>query len=65
MPLRTMLSMPVWMRSSLWCDHVTSKVRLLRRVGMEWVGVTDKYYNLTLEVYRLRRGDLDIPTLNV
>jgi RimJ/RimL family protein N-acetyltransferase len=36
-----------------------------RRVGMEWVGVTEKYYDLTLEVYRLRRGDLDIPTLNV
>src|ERR1700754_2351305 len=34
-----------------------------RRVGMEWVGVTEKYYDLTLEVYRLRRGDLDIPTL--
>jgi hypothetical protein len=32
---------------------------------MEWVGVTEKYYNLTLEVYRLRRGDLDMPTLNV
>jgi RimJ/RimL family protein N-acetyltransferase len=36
-----------------------------RRVGMEWVGVTEKYYDLTLEVYRLRRGDLDVPTLNV
>jgi hypothetical protein len=37
------------------------------RVGSEWsgVGVTEKYYNLTLEVYRLRRGDLDMPTLNV
>jgi RimJ/RimL family protein N-acetyltransferase len=37
----------------------------VRHVGMEWVGVTEKYYNLTLEVYRLRRGDLDVPTLNV
>jgi RimJ/RimL family protein N-acetyltransferase len=36
-----------------------------RRVGMEWVGVTEKYYNLRLEVYRLRRGDLDVATLNV
>jgi RimJ/RimL family protein N-acetyltransferase len=35
------------------------------RVGMEWVGVTEEYYNLTLDVYRLRRGDLDMPTLNV
>jgi RimJ/RimL family protein N-acetyltransferase len=31
-----------------------------QRVGMEWVGETDKYYNLRLEVYRIRSGDLDI-----
>ncbi|MFD3522411.1 GNAT family N-acetyltransferase [Streptomyces sp. NPDC058653] len=30
-----------------------------RRVGMEWVGETEKYYNLSLQVYRLRKGDLD------
>jgi RimJ/RimL family protein N-acetyltransferase len=36
-----------------------------RRVGMEWVGVTEKYYELVLEVYRLRRGDLDVPALDV
>ncbi|MEV6793054.1 GNAT family N-acetyltransferase [Streptomyces sp. NPDC051320] len=30
-----------------------------RRVGMEWVGETDKYYGLRLQVYRLRKGDLD------
>lgn len=30
-----------------------------RRVGMEWVGETEKYYNLQLQVYRLRKGDLD------
>jgi RimJ/RimL family protein N-acetyltransferase len=29
------------------------------RIGMEWVGDTDKYYNLQLQVYRLRKGDLD------
>ena len=28
------------------------------RVGMEWVGETDKYYDLRLQVYRLRKGDL-------
>ncbi|MFB7225934.1 GNAT family N-acetyltransferase [Streptomyces sp. NPDC056227] len=33
-----------------------------KRVGMEWVGETEKYYNLRLQVYRLRKGDLDIPT---
>jgi RimJ/RimL family protein N-acetyltransferase len=32
-----------------------------QRVGMEWVGETDKYYGLRLQVYRLRKGDLDIP----
>lgn len=36
-----------------------------RRVGMEWVGRTDKYYGLSLEVYRIRAGELaavDDPT---
>ena len=32
-----------------------------QRVGMEWVGETDKYYALTLQVYRLRKGDLHLP----
>lgn len=32
-----------------------------RRVGMEWVGETNKYYNLTLQVYRLTNADLDLP----
>jgi hypothetical protein len=30
---------------------------------MEWVGDTDKYYNLTLEVYRHTKADLDLPEL--
>lgn len=29
-----------------------------RRNGMSWVGETDKYYRLTLQVYRLRPADL-------
>ncbi len=33
-------------------------VATARRVGMEWVGETDKYYDLRLQVYRLRLGDL-------
>jgi RimJ/RimL family protein N-acetyltransferase len=37
--------------------------RTARRVGMEWVGETKKYYNLNLQVYRLRRSDLDLPDL--
>jgi len=36
-----------------------------RRIGMEWVGTTEKYYGLPLEVYRLRRGDVDMPALAV
>ncbi len=30
----------------------------VRRIGMEWVGETDKYYDLHLHVFRLRPGDL-------
>ena len=29
-----------------------------KRIGMEWVGETDKYYGRTLQVYRLRPADL-------
>jgi RimJ/RimL family protein N-acetyltransferase len=36
-----------------------------RRVGMEWVGETDKYYGLTLQVYRLAAADLDYPEITV
>ena len=28
---------------------------------MEWVGETDKYYDLRLHVYRLRSAELDKP----
>lgn len=34
-----------------------------RRIGMEWVGETEKYYDLRLQVYQLRSGDLDVPEL--
>ncbi len=30
----------------------------VRRIGMEWVGETEKYYHLRLQVYRLRPADL-------
>ncbi|WP_134322897.1 GNAT family N-acetyltransferase [Cumulibacter soli] len=33
-----------------------------RRIGMDWVGETDKYYGLRLQVFRLRKSDIDIPT---
>ncbi len=36
-----------------------------RRVGMEWVGETDKYYDRLLQVYRIRPGDLRITARRV
>jgi RimJ/RimL family protein N-acetyltransferase len=35
---------------------------MVRRIGMEWVGETEKYHNLRLQVFRLRPGDL-LPAL--
>jgi RimJ/RimL family protein N-acetyltransferase len=32
-----------------------------KRIGMEWVGETEKYYDLQLQIYRLRSSDLDHP----
>ena len=37
--------------------------RTATSIGMEWVGETEKYYDLRLQVYRLRRGELDVPQL--
>jgi RimJ/RimL family protein N-acetyltransferase len=31
----------------------------VRRIGMDWVGETGKYYKLRLQVFRLRPADLD------
>jgi hypothetical protein len=36
-------------------------VATARRIGMDWVGETNKYYGLTLQVYRLTKADLDLP----
>jgi RimJ/RimL family protein N-acetyltransferase len=33
-------------------------VATVRRIGMEWVGETEKYHDLRLQVFRLRPGDL-------
>jgi RimJ/RimL family protein N-acetyltransferase len=33
-------------------------VRVAERLGMDWVGQTEKYYGRTLSVYRLRPADL-------
>jgi RimJ/RimL family protein N-acetyltransferase len=42
----------------------TRGVATARRVGMEWVGETDKYYQRLLQVYRLRPGDLNVPVIH-
>jgi RimJ/RimL family protein N-acetyltransferase len=34
-----------------------------RSIGMEWVGESEKYFDLRLQVYRLRKGELDVPPL--
>jgi RimJ/RimL family protein N-acetyltransferase len=37
--------------------------RAARHTGMEWVGETDKYYGMRLQVFRLRKSDLDTSAL--
>src|SRR4051794_7980436 len=37
--------------------------RVARRIGMEWTGETEKYYGLRLQVFRLRKADLDNSSL--
>lgn len=37
----------------------TRALATVRRIGMEWVGETDKYHGLRLQAFRLRPGDLD------
>jgi len=41
----------------------TRGARTATSIGMEWVGETEKYYDLRLQVYRLRKGELDRPRL--
>jgi RimJ/RimL family protein N-acetyltransferase len=36
----------------------TRAVATVRRIGMEWVGETEKYHSVRLQVFRLRPGDL-------
>ena len=38
--------------------------RVARRIGMEWTGETEKYFGLRLQVFRLRKGDLDSSPLS-
>jgi ribosomal-protein-alanine N-acetyltransferase len=39
----------------------TRAVATLRRIGMEWIGETEKYHHLRLQHYRLRPADLAAP----
>jgi RimJ/RimL family protein N-acetyltransferase len=41
--------------------HNDRAIATARRVGMEWAGETEKYYQLLLQVYRLRAADLGHP----
>jgi RimJ/RimL family protein N-acetyltransferase len=49
------------------CDEVVAVTRVAntraaataRRIGMQWVGETEKYYGLRLQVFRLRPTDLE------
>ncbi|HEX2131789.1 MAG TPA: GNAT family N-acetyltransferase [Actinophytocola sp.] len=36
----------------------TRAIGTAKRIGMTWVGETDKYYNLRLQVFRIRPSDL-------
>ena len=36
----------------------TRAAATVARIGMEWVGETEKYHGLRLQEYRLRPGDL-------
>jgi RimJ/RimL family protein N-acetyltransferase len=36
----------------------TRAIATARRIGMDWVGETDKYYDLRLQVFRIRPSDL-------
>jgi RimJ/RimL family protein N-acetyltransferase len=36
----------------------TRAVAMVRRIGMQWVGETEKYHNLRLQQYRLRPADV-------
>jgi RimJ/RimL family protein N-acetyltransferase len=42
----------------------TRAIATVRRIGMEWVGETEKYHQLRLQQFRLRPGDLAVPRLS-
>lgn len=68
MPPRQAARSPSWAFAE-GCGEVMAVTRVAnvraaataRRIGMEWVGETEKYYGLRLQVFRLRPTDLDKP----
>jgi ribosomal-protein-alanine N-acetyltransferase len=38
-------------------------IKLADRIGMQWVGETEKYYDLKLQVFRVRPPELIAPTI--
>jgi RimJ/RimL family protein N-acetyltransferase len=40
--------------------HNARAIATTERLGMEWVGETTKYYDRTLQVHRIRPGDLEV-----
>lgn len=38
--------------------HNSPAIRVAKRLGMQWVGETTKYYDLLLQVYRVRPAEL-------
>ena len=40
----------------------TRALAMVRRIGMDWVGETEKYHDLRLQVFQLRPGDLTAPS---
>jgi RimJ/RimL family protein N-acetyltransferase len=41
----------------------TRAMATVRRIGMEWVGETEKYHGIRLQEFRLRPGDLTAPRI--
>jgi RimJ/RimL family protein N-acetyltransferase len=42
----------------------TRAMATVRRIGMQWVGETEKYHRLRLQEFRLRPADLPAPPLS-
>lgn len=57
--LRWAFSFDIEEVSALALPENQRAIATAERIGMEWVGETDKYHATTLQVYRVRPADLD------